>query len=689
MRPLKIVCSAAAIGLMVATPIARLTSSAEAQGGPGLTGHATVTDLGGLAGCVGGHIAAAINASGTAVGWASRDYAGGPCLVHEVAVTFDPPPPSAVYDPNGPYDISEVAVRATSINDAGIIVGGGIHGYIASAYAGPGGWLPPLPGGIATWVAGDGGGGGGHINNAGEVLGTTSFDYPANTDVHPTLWVGGSPIDLGTFNGLTPQPMSLAPNRHGSDLLIVGFYYPPPTVDPTPVIWRNGVWSQMAGVPNCNRNYATPTDVSDDGMVVGVADWCVPGQGVLWENADGPFRTLNTECQLAYGSDTVLAGSFRAIALTPGGRHLIVGTCGPNQPAVFYDDGRGNYTAELLPLLTGDTEGFPLDVNPSGQIVGWTGSPGVSHAVRWDFSIPNLAPVAQAGGFTTDEDTAFSGTLVASDIDGDALIYSIVDNGSKGTATLTNAATGAFTYTPNANENGTDAFTFKVNDGTVDSNVATVSVEITPVNDPPVASDGTASVKDGTSVTGTLVASDIDSPNLTYVIVTNGSKGVATITDAGTGAYMYAANAGSSGTDTFTFKANDGFLDSNVATLVATIYNCASDISGSATVTKGPLKLNKRTGRYTQSVTLRNGGGPISGPVSLVLDNLSSNATPFAAGGATTCTTPTGSPYVDVDVGTDAVFSSRERATVTLEFVNPSGQAVTYTTRVLAGAGNR
>ena len=107
---------------------------------------------------------------------------------------------------------------------------------------------------------------------------------------------------------------------------------------------------------------------------------------------------------------------------------------------------------------------------------------------------------------------------------------------------------------------------------------------------------------------------------------------------------MYAANAGSSGTDTFTFKANDGFLNSNVATLVATIYNCASDISGSVTVTKGPLKLNKRTGRYTQSVTLRNGDGAISGPVSLVLDNLSSNATLFAARGATTCTTPTGSP---------------------------------------------
>src|SRR5207247_6564482 len=43
------------------------------------------------------------------------------------------------------------------------------------------------------------------------------------------------------------------------------------------------------------------------------------------------------------------------------------------------------------------------------------------------------------------------------------------------------------TYTPAANYNGSDSFTFKANDGTVDSNVATVSLTITPVNDPPVA----------------------------------------------------------------------------------------------------------------------------------------------------------------------------------------------------------
>lgn len=117
---------------------------------------------------------------------------------------------------------------------------------------------------------------------------------------------------------------------------------------------------------------------------------------------------------------------------------------------------------------------------------------------------------------------------------------------------------------------------------------------------------------------------------------------------------------------------------------------CATAISATVTVSsRGQLRLNRSTGRYTQTVTLRNGDGVVSGPVSLVLDNLSSNATLFAADGVTACTTPSGSPYVNVDVGSDGLFSLRERATVTLEFVNPSGQAVTYTTRVLAGVGSR
>ncbi len=95
----------------------------------------------------------------------------------------------------------------------------------------------------------------------------------------------------------------------------------------------------------------------------------------------------------------------------------------------------------------------------------------------------NDPPFAANASFTTKEDVAYSGTLSASDPDLDPLTYSIVSQGSKGTVTL-DSQTGSFSYTPDPDTNGSDSFTYKVNDGAVDStNIATVSVTITPVTD--------------------------------------------------------------------------------------------------------------------------------------------------------------------------------------------------------------
>ncbi len=70
-------------------------------------------------------------------------------------------------------------------------------------------------------------------------------------------------------------------------------------------------------------------------------------------------------------------------------------------------------------------------------------------------------------------------------MDADALIYSIVTNGTKGTATLTDFNTGTYTYTPTPNQNGTDTFTFQVNDSTVNSTPATITITIIPAPPPP------------------------------------------------------------------------------------------------------------------------------------------------------------------------------------------------------------
>ena len=78
----------------------------------------------------------------------------------------------------------------------------------------------------------------------------------------------------------------------------------------------------------------------------------------------------------------------------------------------------------------------------------------------------NDAPVANAQAAATNEDTAKAITLTGSDVDGNPLTYSVVTQPGHGS--LSGTAPN-LTYTPAANYNGADSFTFKVNDGTVDS----------------------------------------------------------------------------------------------------------------------------------------------------------------------------------------------------------------------------
>jgi len=124
------------------------------------------------------------------------------------------------------------------------------------------------------------------------------------------------------------------------------------------------------------------------------------------------------------------------------------------------------------------------------------------------------------------------------------------------------------TYTPAAGYYGSDSFTFKANDGTVDSNIATVSITVTHVNHAPVANAQTVTTPQDTAKAITLTATDIDNDPLTYSVVTGPAHGsLSGIAPSVT----YTPAAGYYGSDGFTFKANDGTVDSNVATLSLTV----------------------------------------------------------------------------------------------------------------------
>ena len=128
----------------------------------------------------------------------------------------------------------------------------------------------------------------------------------------------------------------------------------------------------------------------------------------------------------------------------------------------------------------------------------------------------------------------------------------------------------------------------------------------------------------------------------------------------------------------------------NQAQTITAIFvscGCAADVTTSITVTRGGFVLNPVTGRYAETVTLTNtSANTIMGPLALVLDGLSANATLFNATGTTdTLELPAGSPYLN----SGATPAPGQNTSFALQFTNPTRAAITYIPRVLAGPGAR
>src|SRR5207247_1931116 len=143
-------------------------------------------------------------------------------------------------------------------------------------------------------------------------------------------------------------------------------------------------------------------------------------------------------------------------------------------------------------------------------------------------STGNTAPVAANDSFATNEDTALTVTAPGvlgndTDVDSPVLTAVVVTGPSHGALTLN--ANGSFTYTPAADFNGADSFTYKANDGQADSNVATVALTISPVNDAPVAVNDSFATNEDTALARKTPGvrgndADVDSPVLTGVELT-------------------------------------------------------------------------------------------------------------------------------------------------------------------------
>ena len=134
----------------------------------------------------------------------------------------------------------------------------------------------------------------------------------------------------------------------------------------------------------------------------------------------------------------------------------------------------------------------------------------------------NHAPIATDQTVTTDEDIPVALLLAATDPDGQMLTYTIVSSPAHGALDGTPPN---LTYTPAHGFSGTDAFTFRANDGQAESNVATVFITVAHVNHPPTADPQTLALDQDGSASFTLGGGDVDGDSLTFRITSMPAHG--------------------------------------------------------------------------------------------------------------------------------------------------------------------
>ncbi|GGA99633.1 rhizobiocin/RTX toxin [Brucella endophytica] len=212
----------------------------------------------------------------------------------------------------------------------------------------------------------------------------------------------------------------------------------------------------------------------------------------------------------------------------------------------------------------------------------------------------NDLPTATPQSVETDEDMPLNGTIEANDVDGDTLTFAVKAGAGPARGIVqVNATTGAWTYVPNANANGADAFTVLVSDGKGGITESTVTVNVRPVNDAPVAVADTGRVLENETATFDLVANDrdIEGDKLTLVgFAVTGVAGLAISNEAAASAFSIVEGKLVADPSTAFAALEDG--EAAVVTVTYTVRDAqGGETTGTATLTiDGYTEYNIVTG---------------------------------------------------------------------------------------------
>lgn len=279
------------------------------------------------------------------------------------------------------------------------------------------------------------------------------------------------------------------------------------------------------------------------------------GTGVGGTGSNGYMETI------AGGNVTVPAYTWKVFLILPSGDNDVSRVTGetrtiavlmPNIQGIRSDDWRKYLTTvDDVETLTGYDffSNVPVDIQAVIES-------------RLDAD-SNSAPVAEGQVVSVNEDGSIEITLAATDANvNNKLTYTINGDPQKGTLS---GEGNKYTYTPDADYNGTDGFTFKASDGTADSNTAGVSITVTEVNDAPTAADDSKVMNENTVLVfpaDDLTANDTrgaenesaQTLTVTQVIVTENTNGSVSLQN---GQISYQPNTDYTGTAYFDYEVCD------------------------------------------------------------------------------------------------------------------------------------
>ncbi|RMF17537.1 MAG: tandem-95 repeat protein, partial [Candidatus Dadabacteria bacterium] len=223
-----------------------------------------------------------------------------------------------------------------------------------------------------------------------------------------------------------------------------------------------------------------------------------------------------------------------------------------------------------MQAVTGDVRAVTVSGLTEGVHV-WTGhardragNAGYSSSLTFVVNL-NDPPVVYAAVLTGAEDSVLSGQIQATDPDGDMLTFRLLEGPRHGHLTVL-ASDGAFSYKPTPDSHGLDSFVVVASDGITESAPARIWLDITPVNDLPVAMPQQLSGPGNRPLSGQVVGVDVDGDPLSYAVVSGPSFGSLQF-DATTGFFVWRPVTDFAGKDHFTYRVSDGTGWSDPATV--------------------------------------------------------------------------------------------------------------------------